>query len=93
MSRKKVKNTIHSYDRARERFGLSRSTTTLMIKNALLHGISPDKLEDYELREMLLHKQACNHKRIKIYKNKVFVFCKTSTRCITVYPLEKEKSK
>lgn len=89
MSMKRTRNTKHSYDRSSERFGLSKSNTKLMIKNALFYGISPDKLEDEELKNKLLHKQACNRKRIKIYKNKVFVFCKTSTKCITIYPLEK----
>ena len=90
MSIHRTRNTVHSYDRAKERFGLSRETTKLMIKNALYYGISPDKLEDEELKRELLHKQACNRKRIKIYKGKVFVFCKTSTKCITIYPLGKK---
>lgn len=90
MSMNKKRNTKHSYDRSKERFGLSKSTTKLMIKNAYLFGASPNDLKDENLKAKLLHKEKSNHKRIKVYKNKIFVFCSTSTKCITIYPVDSE---
>ena len=39
-------------------------------------------------KDFVSKKQQGNpHKRIKLYQGYVFVFCSTSTKCITVYPL------
>ena len=91
MSMKKLKNTTHSLVRTRERFGLTTSQAKKLIRNAYLYGISPDKLEDEILKVKYLNKQNRTRKRIKIYENKVFVFCKNSTKCITIYPFDKKE--
>lgn len=87
MGSRKAKNTKHAYMRSKQRFGLNEETTKAMCLNALHNGLSPNQIQDEEIREYLLSK-AQSGKRIKLYKNKVFVFCKTSTRCITIYDLD-----
>ena len=92
MSMIKRKPTSHSFQRSKERFGLTKETTEKMIKNAYLYGISPDKLEDERLKKILVNRQKWKHKRLKIYNKKVFVFSMNSTRCITIYTLESVES-
>lgn len=88
MSRQKARNKAHSYKRAYERLGLTESNAKRMMHNALKHGKAVNKLPDGPIKEYLIPKQA--FKRVKVYNNKVFVFSKNSTSCITVYELDKE---
>ena len=46
------------------------------------------------LQEYVAKKQYGNpYKRIKLYQGYIFVFCSTSTKCITVYPVPEELKK
>lgn len=88
MSRNKVKNTKHSIIRARERTDLNKKQIKNLIKEAQTAGIAAGNMRDGPIKTYL--KSTGNHKRIKIYKDYVFVFNKTSTSCITLYPLKTE---
>lgn len=88
MSRKKSSNTSHVYQRAKERLNCDKSNAKLMIHNANIKGKTAHQLPDGTLKNYVLSKGTS--KRIKVYKDKIFVFSKNSTRCITVYPIPKE---
>jgi len=88
MSRMRTNNTDHSYIRAAERCGWSRKKAREMMKLASRYGVAVGNMEAGPIRNYLAQKQWGNpHKRIKLYQNYIFVFCSTSTKCITVYPL------
>ena len=88
MSRVKTQNTDHSYLRAAERCGWGKKKAREMMKMASRYGKSYGHFADGPVKEFLEKKQFGNpSKRIKLYQNYVFVFCSTSTKCITVYPL------
>jgi len=88
VSRTKVKNTKHSYVRARQRTDLNKKQIKNLMKEAQRSGKCPYNFPEGPIRNYLLSKG--NHKRIKVYKDYVFVFSKTSTSCITLYPLKPE---
>lgn len=91
MSRVKTTNTDHSYYRAAERFGWGKKKAREMMKMASRYGKSYGHFSEGPIRAFLEDKQFGNQsKRIKLYQNYVFVFCSTSTRCITVYPMPEE---
>ena len=91
MSRVKTQNTDHSYLRAAERCGWHKKKAREMMKMASRYGKSYGHFSDGPVKDFLERKQSGNpSKRIKLYQNYVFVFCSTSTRCITVYPLPDE---
>lgn len=93
MSRRKVSNTLHSYDRAIERAGLTRSEAKRLMKMAsgfrqsIESEVKPGPIKDFLLRKTM------NGKRIKLLEGYVFVFCKTSTRCLTMYKLDENVRK
>ena len=88
MSRVKTTNTDHSYLRAAERCGWGKKKAREMMKQASRFGISAGNLPPGPEKNFLAKKQyGSPSKRIKLYQGYVFVFCSTSTRCITVYPL------
>lgn len=86
MSRVRAQNTDHSYYRAAERCGWGRKKARDMMSAAQRHGKMFENLPDGELRDFLAQKQFGQHRRVKYYAGYIFVFCSTSTRCITVYP-------
>jgi len=91
MSRVKTQNTDHSYLRAAERCGWGKKKAREMMKMASRYGKSYGHFTEGPIRAFLERKQFGNpSKRIKLYQNYVFVFCSTSTRCITVYSLPDE---
>jgi protein tyrosine phosphatase (PTP) superfamily phosphohydrolase (DUF442 family) len=91
MSRVKTQNTDHSYIRAAERCGWGKKKAREMMKQASRFGIAAGNISPSPLQEYVAKKQYGNpYKRIKLYQGYIFVFCSTSTRCITVYPVPKE---
>ena len=91
MSRIRTTNTDHSYIRAAERCGWGKKKAREMMKLASRYGTAVGNMENGSIRNYLAQKQWGNpHKRIKLYMNYIFVFCSTSTRYITVYPLPTE---
>lgn len=90
MSRVKTQNTDHSYYRAAERCGWGKKKARDIMKRASRYGKAPGNLTPGPVKDYLVRKQVCTNKRIKLFENHVFVFCSTSTRCITVYPLPDE---
>lgn len=93
MSRVRTQNTDHSYYRAAERCGWGKRKARDMMKAAQRYGKMCDNLPEGDLRTFLEKKQAGQHRRIKYYCGYIFVFCSTSTRCITVYPYGPEEKK
>ena len=92
MSRVRTQNTDHSYLRAAERCGWGKRKARDMMKAASRYGVSVGNMQPGPERDYLERKQWGNpHKRIKFYQGYVFIFCSTSTRCITVYPLDFNK--
>ena len=90
MSRVKTQNTDHSYLRAAERCGWGKKKAREIMKLASRYGKAPGNLAPGPIKNYLMSKQYFTNKRIKLYQNHIFVFCSTSTRCITVYPLPDE---
>lgn len=81
-----MKNSSHSINRARERSNLSKRKTNSLMKEASKYGLSYDHLPEGPLREYI--RKRSYFKRVKLYKGHVFVFAKTSTACITMYPVD-----
>ena len=88
MSRTKVKNSNHSYARVRERTSLSKRETVKLMKEASRYGLSAGNIPDGPLRKYVASKG--DAKRVKYYKGYIFIFAKTSTSCITMYPADEE---
>lgn len=94
MSRIKTNNTDHAYFRAAERCGWGKKKAREMMKLASRFGVSAGNIVSGPLQEYVARKQYGNpSKRIKLYQDYIFVFCSTSTRCITVYPVPEEIKK
>lgn len=87
MSRNKTKNSAHAYERAAERLGWSKRKAKEEMAFARQGGLSVGELKPGALRDWLYAKQRGTPRKLKIWKGCVFVFCSTSTRCLTVYPL------
>lgn len=90
MGLSKVANTKHSKVRALERTNLDHKGRTKLIKNACRHGKTWEMLKQGSLRNYVFDKQSRSRKKIKYYNGYLFVFQKTSTACITLYPVPKE---
>ena len=91
MSRVRSTNTDHSYIRAAERCGWGKKKAREMMKLASRFCTSAGNMTPSPLQEYVAQKQyGSPSKRIKLYQGYIFVFCSTSTRCITVYPVPKE---
>jgi len=88
MSRVKTQNTDHSYIRAAERCGWSKKKAREMMRLASRYGTAAGNLQPGPVKDFITARQECTHRRIKLYQGYVFVFASTSTKCITVYPLE-----
>lgn len=91
MSKSRVRNTDHVYKRVSERTNLSKSEAKRLIKQAQKYGKTYKKLPPGPLADYL--KSKGKYKRVKIYEGYVFVFAKTSTSCITMYPIDEEIQK
>ena len=89
MGKVKSRNTAHSYLRAAERAGLSKTEAERLMKMASRNRRSIDMLPDGPIKEYLRKKRRAG-KRIKYLEGYVFVFCKTSTKCLTMYPIDPE---
>lgn len=85
---KRPKNsTTHAYYRAKKRLGLEENKNIeSLFRKAHKYGKMASYLPPGELRDWLFLKEHPG-KKIKVYKNNVFVFFKNSKRCITMYPL------
>ena len=88
MSRTVVKNSNHSYERVKERTNLSKRETIKLMKEASRYGLSANNIPEGPLRNYVASKG--NNKRVKYYKGYIFIFAKTSTSCITMYPVDEE---
>lgn len=58
------------------------------MKEASRYGISAGNIPDGPLRRYIASKG--DAKRVKYFKGYVFIFAKTSTSCITMYPVDEE---
>lgn len=86
---KKIKQTKHAINRAKDRLGMCQeSSIAIMMRNALGRGQCANDFPPGEFKNYLLCRE--RGKRIKVYKGKVFVFNRSSKRCITVYPVPEE---
>ena len=88
MSRTKVKNSNHSYERVKERTNLSKRETKQLMKEASRYGLSAGNIPEGPLRTYVASKG--DNKRVKYYKGYIFIFAKTSTSCITMYPVDED---
>lgn len=88
MARSKVKNTNHAYYRAAERCGWNRKKAREMMTKAQRFGLAFNNMKDGPEKEFVKSRQLQTNRRIKYYNGYLFVFCSTSTRCLTVYPVE-----
>lgn len=85
MSRVKTKNTLHSYERAAERAGITKNEAKRLFREVSSANItSIHSMPSGPLKKYLIRKSGTG-KRIKYYKGYVFVLCSTSTRCLTMY--------
>lgn len=88
MSRIKAKDSVHVFERVAERTTLSKRDAKRLIKEAQTAGkaysnIPPGPLADYI-------KSKGTTKRVKVYQGYVFIFARTTTACITMYPIDEE---
>ena len=89
MALTKTRTTKHSLERLKTRLGVTdKKLAQRLIKEASRYGKSIDNLEDGSLKEYL-KKKSCG-KRVKVFKQTVFIFCKTSNRCLTCYLIPEE---
>lgn len=84
----KTDSTLHGINRAFERTGLFKKELVRLIKRASRYGKSWENMRPGPLQDYLKRKSA--YKRVKYYCNYVFVFQKTSTSLITMYPVPEE---
>lgn len=87
MSRTRVKKqTKHGIMRFKERCSsIPAKNMDSFIKSASKHGFSPAHFPESPFKHYLLAKQRKNNKRIKIYKDFIFIFNSTSNGLITMY--------
>lgn len=81
--------TTHGLKRLKSRVGIkSKKVGERIILEASKGGKNIMDFPPGEFREYLISKD--HGKRVKVYKGIVFIFNKTSDRCITCYPIPKE---
>ena len=86
----KTKTTRHSLERLKTRLGVTnRRVAERMIKEASRYGKKVESFEDGPLKDFLQNKANAG-KRVRVFKNTIFIFCKTSNRCLTCYPIPEE---
>jgi hypothetical protein len=83
-----MKLSKHSRDRLKQRANIkNQKIQENFFRNALQKGISPEQIEDEQLRSRLKSREKYNSK-VKYYKGWVFVYSKNSHRLYTTYKLE-----
>lgn len=87
-TRLKQNTTVHSILRARERTNFSKKEFIHISKIASIKGLSVGNIQNPNLRRFIASRSA--FKRVKVYRDYVWVFCKTSNKLITVYPLPED---
>lgn len=85
MSRRRISNTKHSFKRAKERTELTKDEAKCLIREASVKGKAWGNLPEGPLKEFV--KKRSKYKRVKYYRGYIFVFNKTSSSCITMYPV------
>lgn len=85
MSRQHTANTTHGIQRSRERTDLSSREVKDLIRSASRKGLTVTMLSPGPLRTYVA--QRGTRKRVKYYKGYLFIFQKTSTSLITMYPV------
>lgn len=88
MARKHINSTNHSLKRMAERSKFKQEDFVNEIKSASKFGKSPYDYNNESLRKYLFRKG--KDKRIKVYKNYIWIFNKHSDALITMYPLPRE---
>lgn len=83
-----MKLSNHSRKRLKQRGGIkNQKIQNNFFRNALIKGLSPEQIEDEQLRAKLKSKEKYNSK-IKYYKGWVFIYSKNSHQLYTTYKLE-----
>lgn len=85
--------TNHAQQRLKERgkpTGLFNLTDKKICIIALKNGKKINDLPNGDLKEYLKRRVAKDNKRIRVYKNYVFIYFINSNRLITCYPLPKK---
>ena len=82
---RKRKPKLHAYQRAAQRLGLYRDEAYRLVNEAWSAGKAAEDLEDGPLKDYLMRKSL--RKKVRLYKDTVFIFNKTSKTCITMYKL------
>ena len=83
-----MKLSQHSRDRMYQRGHIkSRKIQENFFRNALLYGISADRVEDKLLKQRLKSREKYNSK-VKLYKGWVFVYSKNAHQLYTMYKLD-----
>lgn len=78
-----MKLTKHSKLRMKQRTNLNHSQRKLLFRNALLKGLSPDKVKDEKTKRYMNSKgKRC---KIKLYKGYFFLYSKNSHLLYTMY--------
>lgn len=90
MSIRHAKNpTTHGLRRLKSRVGIkNKRVAERMIAEASRYGKSIYDFPEGEFRDYLISKD--HGKRLRVFKGIVFIFNKTSDRCITCYPIPDE---
>lgn len=76
-------NTIHSYERARERAGMNEEQAARFIRRAFERGKSAEDMPRKE-REYMLKKESTANCRTVFYNDYFFIFSQDGN-CITLY--------
>lgn len=83
-----MKLSKHSRERLKQRANIkSQKIQDNFFRNALRNGITPEQVEDEQLKLKLKSREKYNSK-VKYYKGWVFVYSKNSHQLYTMYKLE-----
>jgi hypothetical protein len=76
--------SLHSCDRARERFGFSRRELQRKANLAYEHGTKPSFLRDFNRKEK-------GRYSLRLFEGIVFVFSGVAQVLVTLYPFEPQR--
>lgn len=83
-----MKLSNHSRQRLKQRGGIkNQKIQDNFFRNALKNGLTPEQVEDEQLRVRLKSREKYNSK-VKYYKGWVFIYSKNSHQLYTTYKLE-----
>ncbi len=83
-----MKLSNHSRQRLKQRGGIkNQKIQDNFFRNALKNGLTPEQVEDEQLRIRLKSREKYNSK-VKYYKGWVFIYSKNSHQLYTTYKLE-----